>query len=34
MQKIEDGHVSFEDASKVELKGQGTVYYLQKDGLL
>jgi hypothetical protein len=34
MQKIEDGHVSFGDASKVEVKGQGTVCYLQKDGLI
>ena len=25
MQKIEDGHVSFGDASKVEVKGRGTV---------
>jgi len=34
MQKIEDGHVSFGDASKVEVKGRGTVCYLQKDGLI
>ncbi|XP_074342644.1 uncharacterized protein LOC141680273 [Apium graveolens] len=32
MQKIEDGHVSFGDASKVEVKGRGTVCYQQKDG--
>jgi len=31
---IEDGHVSFEDVSKVEVKGQGMVCYLQKDGLI
>ena len=34
MQKIEDGHVSFGDASKVEVKGRGTVCYLQKHGLI
>jgi hypothetical protein len=34
MQKVEDGHVSFGDASKVEVKGQVTVCYLQKDGLV
>jgi hypothetical protein len=34
MRKVEDGHVSFGDASKVEVKGQGTVSYLQKDGLV
>jgi len=34
MQKIEDGHVSFGDASKVEVKGRGTVCYLQKYGLI
>ncbi|GMI80465.1 hypothetical protein HRI_001715800 [Hibiscus trionum] len=34
MQKIEDGHVSFGDASKVEVKGRGTICYLQKDGLI
>jgi hypothetical protein len=34
MRKVEDGHVSFEDASKVEVKGQGMVCYLQKDGLV
>jgi len=34
MKKIEDGHVSFKDASKVEDKGRGTVCYLQKDGLI
>jgi cyclophilin family peptidyl-prolyl cis-trans isomerase len=28
MRKVEDGHVSFGDASKVEVKGQGTVCYL------
>lgn len=32
MQKIEDGHVSFGDASKVEVKGRGTVCYQQNDG--
>ncbi|KAK7379718.1 hypothetical protein VNO78_34408 [Psophocarpus tetragonolobus] len=34
LQKVETGHVSFGDASKVEVKGQGMVYYLQKDGLV
>jgi hypothetical protein len=34
MRKVEDGHVSFGDASKVEVKGQGAVCYLQKDGLV
>jgi len=34
MQKIEDDHLSFGDASKVEVKGRGTVCYLQKDGLI
>jgi len=34
MQKIEDGDVSFGDASKVEVKGRGMVCYLQKDGLI
>ena len=34
MQKIEDGHVSFGDASKVEVKGRGTIYFLQKDGVM
>ena len=33
MQNIEDGHVSFGDASKVEVKGRGTIHFLQKDGL-
>jgi hypothetical protein len=28
MQKIEDGHVSFGDALKVEVKGRGTICYL------
>jgi hypothetical protein len=32
MRKVEDGHVSFGDASKVEVKGQGTVCYLKNDG--
>jgi len=34
MQKIEDGYVSFGDASKVEVKGRDRVCYLQKDGLI
>ena len=34
MQKIKDGHVSFGDASKVEVKGQGTIHFLQKDGVM
>ncbi|GAU10379.1 hypothetical protein TSUD_422780, partial [Trifolium subterraneum] len=34
MQKIEDGHVSFGDASKVKVEGKGTICYLQKDGLI
>ena len=32
MQKIKVGHVSFGDASNVEVKGRGKVRYLQKDG--
>ena len=34
MQNIEDGHVSFGDASKVEVKGRGTIHFLQNDGLI
>jgi hypothetical protein len=34
MRKVEDGHVSFGDPSKVEVNGQGTVCYLQKSGLV
>ncbi|XP_023516671.1 uncharacterized protein LOC111780482 [Cucurbita pepo subsp. pepo] len=34
MQKIEDGHVSFGDASKVEVKGRGMIHFLQKDGVI
>jgi GAG-pre-integrase domain len=34
MRKVKDGHVSFGDASKVEVKGRGTVCYLQKGGLV
>ena len=34
MQKIEDGHVSFEDTSKVEVKGRGTIHFLQKNGVM
>ena len=34
MQKIEDGHVSFGGASKVEVKGRGTIHFLQKDGVM
>jgi hypothetical protein len=34
MQKIEDGHVSFGDASKVKVEGKGRICYLQKDGLI
>ena len=34
MQKIEDGHVSFGDASNVEVKGRGTIHFLQKDGVM
>jgi len=29
---VEAGDVSFGDDSKVEVKGQGTIWYLQKDG--
>ncbi|KAJ3692026.1 hypothetical protein LUZ60_012376 [Juncus effusus] len=32
MREVENGHVSFGDASKIQVKGQGTVHYLQKDG--
>ncbi|KAI5395753.1 hypothetical protein KIW84_062071 [Lathyrus oleraceus] len=34
MRKIEDDNVSFGDASKVKVEGKGTIYYLQKDGLI
>ncbi|KAI5410173.1 hypothetical protein KIW84_055597 [Lathyrus oleraceus] len=34
MRKIEDGNVSFRDASKVKVEGKGTIRYLQKDGLI
>ncbi|KAI5387949.1 hypothetical protein KIW84_073876 [Lathyrus oleraceus] len=34
MRKIEDGNVSFGDASKVKVGGKGTIRYLQKDGLI
>ena len=34
MQKIEDGHVLFGDASKVKVKGRGTIHFLQKDGIM
>ncbi|KAI5445068.1 hypothetical protein KIW84_013357 [Lathyrus oleraceus] len=34
MRKIEDGNVSFGDASKVKVEGKGTICYLQKDGLI
>ena len=34
MQKIEDGHVSFGDALKKEVKGRGTIHFLQKDGVM
>ena len=34
MKKIEDGHVSFGDASKVEVKGRGMIHFLQKDGVM
>ena len=34
IQKIEDGHVTFGDASKVEVKGRGLISYLQKDDLM
>ena len=34
MQKIEDDHVSFGDALKVEVKDRGTIHFLQKDGVM
>ncbi|KAI5421061.1 hypothetical protein KIW84_044773 [Lathyrus oleraceus] len=34
MRKIEDGNVSFGDASKVKVEGKGTIRYLQKDKLI
>ncbi|KAI5438647.1 hypothetical protein KIW84_024397 [Lathyrus oleraceus] len=34
MRKIEDGNVSFGDASKGKVEGKGTIRYLQKDGLI
>jgi hypothetical protein len=33
MRVVEDGHISFGDASKIQVKGQGTISYLQKNGL-
>lgn len=30
IREVEDGHVSFGDASKIQVKGQGMVHYLQK----
>jgi hypothetical protein len=30
---VEDWHVSFGDESKIQMKGQGTISYLQKNGL-
>src|SRR4051812_8582951 len=33
MQKIEDCHVSFGDASKVKVEGKGMICYLQKDDM-
>jgi hypothetical protein len=32
IREVEYGHVSFGDASKIQVKGQGTVHYLQKGG--
>ena len=32
IQEIEDGHVSFGDASKVQVKGRGKICFFQKDG--
>ena len=32
MQEIEDGHVSFGDTSKVQVKGRGKICFSQKDG--
>ena len=32
MQEVEDGHVSFGDASKVQVKGRGKICFSQKDG--
>ena len=32
IQEIEDGHVSFGDASKVQVKGRGKIRFSQKDG--
>ncbi|PKU79836.1 Retrovirus-related Pol polyprotein from transposon TNT 1-94 [Dendrobium catenatum] len=29
---VEDGHVSFGDASKIQVKGQGTISYMQEHG--
>ena len=34
IKKIEDGHVSFGDASKVRVEGKGTISFLQKDDLI
>jgi len=32
--KVEAGHVSFGDASKVVVKGRGTIWYLQKNSII
>jgi len=32
MKEIDDGHVSFGDASKVQVKGRGKIWFYQKDG--
>ena len=32
MKEIDDGHVSFGDASKVQVKGRGKIRFYQKDG--
>ena len=34
MQNIENGHVSFGDASKVEVKDRDTIHFSQNDGLM
>ena len=34
MQKTKDGHVSFGDASKVEVKRRGMIHFFQNDGVM
>ncbi len=33
LREVKDGHVSFGDASNIQVKGQGTICFLQNDGM-